>query len=276
MNSSDTYSPLASESLLRATVRDKYAAVARGEAICHTGCGCGPDDLNMIGDAYEGVEGHIAEADLNLGCGVPTEYAGLAPGQTVLDLGSGAGNDAFIARRLVGEKGRVIGVDFTPEMIARARRNAETLGFDNVAFVEGSIEALPLPDAGVDVVLSNCVLNLVPDKARAFAEIYRVLRPGGHLCISDVVSRGTFPEPVRASASLYAGCVAGAVDEAAYLEVVRRAGFAGVEVCKARRIEVPDAALPTSLSDDERAAFRAGGLWSLTLRARKPAADARG
>jgi len=259
-------------------VRHKYARVAaQGESCCAPSC-CGDaadataEELSMIGDAYAGVEGYVAEADLGLGCGIPTEYAGLREGQTVLDLGSGAGIDAFIARREVGAAGHVIGIDFTPEMVARARENAARLGFDNVAFVEGEIEALPLDDASVDVVLSNCVLNLVPDKARAFAEIHRTLRPGGHFCISDVVTRGALPEAVRRSAALYAGCVAGALEETDYLDAIRAAGFEDVEVVTMRRIEVPPSALPAALTDEERAAFAAGGVWSATIRGARPRA----
>lgn len=246
---------------LRATVRDKYAAVARGEVLS---C-CGPTDeateINMIGDAYDGAEGYVADADLGLGCGLPVEHAGLAPGQTVLDLGSGAGLDAFIARREVGESGRVIGLDFTPEMVEKARANADRLGFGNVTFVEGDIEAIPLDDASVDVIVSNCVLNLVPDKARAFAEMARVMRPGGHFCVSDVVTRGDLPEAVRQSAELYAGCVAGAMDEAAYLDLLRSAGFERVEVVKARPIELPASLLPDAAE---------APLWSITVRGARP------
>lgn len=270
-----TTTPAASTSdpaRIKTQVREKYArVVTEGESCCGPSCcgdgaGASVDDLSMIGDAYDTVEGYVAEADLGLGCGIPTEHAGLAEGQTVLDLGSGAGIDAFVARRIVGETGRVVGVDFTPEMIAKARRNTEALGFDNVEFVEGEIEALPLADASVDVALSNCVLNLVPDKAQAFREIHRVLRPGGHFCISDVVARGELPEAVRRSAALYAGCVAGAMEEEAYLALIRAAGFEGVEVVTARQIEVPEAALPAELSADELAAFADGGVWSITVR----------
>lgn len=247
---------------LRAIVQDKYASVARGEALsCCGPTGCS-EEINMIGDAYAGVEGYVAEADLGLGCGLPVEHAGLAPGQTVLDLGAGAGLDAFVARKIVGDGGRVLGVDFTPEMVAKARANAAKLGYDNVAFEHGDIEALPFADSSVDVVISNCVLNLVPDKARAFAEIARVLRPGGHFCVSDVVARGELPAAVRASAELYAGCVAGALDEAKYLGLLRAAGFENVEVVKARPIALP-------------AGLLAGGgntpLWSVTVRGLRPA-----
>lgn len=260
---------------LREAVRRKYADIAAGRADedCSTSC-CGGDDadgeITMIGDDYDTVEGYVEDADLGLGCGIPTEHAGLEAGQTVVDLGSGAGLDAFVARRFVGESGRVIGVDFTPEMITKARTNAEQLGFSNVTFVEGEIEDLPLENDHADVMLSNCVLNLVPDKAQAFREMYRVLRPGGHFCVSDIVSRGPLPDPIRRSAELYAGCVAGAIDEQDYLDLIRNAGFEKVEVPNRRRIEVPDEALPDDLSPGDRSAFAEGGLWSITVRAAKP------
>jgi len=247
---------------LRATVREKYASVARGDALscCGPDSGsdpgsasgssscCGPDDsgqvIDMIGDAYAGVDGYVADADLKLGCGLPVEHAGLASGQTVLDLGAGAGLDAFVARRIVGEEGRVLGVDFTPEMVERARANAASLGYDNVHFEHGDIEALPFADASVDVVISNCVLNLVPDKERAFREMHRVLRPGGHFCVSDIVSVGELPAAVRASAELHAGCVAGAVEREAYLGLLRAAGFADVEVVVDTAVSLPSGLLP--------------------------------
>ena len=273
--STSTLSPTES-TRIKAQVRDTYArVVTQGESCCAPSCCGGTDDaiaLSMIGDAYDRVEGYVAEADLGLGCGIPTEHAGLEPGQTVLDLGSGAGIDAFVARRIVGESGRVIGVDFTPEMVQKARANAQRLGYANVEFVEGEIEALPLAAASVDVALSNCVLNLVPDKAQAFREIYRVLRPGGHFCISDVVARGELPEAVRRSAELYAGCVAGAMKEDDYLDVIRASGFENVEGVSARRIEVPEAAFPAELTASERAAFAEAGVWSVTVRGTRPSA----
>ena len=216
----------------------------------------------MIGAAYDGVDGYVEVADLKLGCGLPVEHAGLAPGQTVLDLGAGAGLDAFVARRVVGEEGTVLGVDFTPEMVRKARQNAAALGYENVHFEHGDVEALPFADASADVVVSNCVLNLVPDKARAFAEAFRVLRPGGHVCVSDVVSRGELPETVRASAELYAGCVAGALEREAYLGIVRDAGFEGVEVVAERPIDLPDGLLPDGAE---------APLLSVTVRATRPA-----
>lgn len=249
----------ASESLRR-SVRSTYAAVARGEALS---C-CNPTggEINMIGDAYDGVEGYVADADLKLGCGLPVEHAGLAPGQTVLDLGAGAGLDAFVARRIVDGTGRVLGVDFTPEMVEKARKNAASLGYDNVQFEHGDIENLPFADATVDVVISNCVLNLVPDKARAFAEMRRVLRPGGHFCVSDVVCRGDLPAAVRASAELYAGCVAGAIDRDDYLAMLRTAGFEQVEVVTERTIALPADLLPDGATQP---------LYSITVRGVAPA-----
>ena len=160
---------------IHALVREKYGALARKEA---SGCGCscacddGADSLDMIGYAYKAVEGYVAEADLGLGCGLPTEHANIKPGETVLDLGAGAGIDAFVARRLVGEEGQVYGVDMTPDMVAKARANAEKLGYRNVEFRLGEIERLPFERDSIDIVISNCILNLVPDKARAFAEIF--------------------------------------------------------------------------------------------------------
>jgi SAM-dependent methyltransferase len=232
-----------------------------------------PDGLNMIGDAYAGVAGHLAEADFNLGCGVPTRHAALAPGETVLDLGSGAGNDVFIARHEVGPEGRVIGVDMTPEMIDKARTNAAKLGYGNVEFRLGEIERMPVEDGSVDVVISNCVLNLVPDKASAFAEMFRVLRPGGRFCVSDIVATGQLPLPVQAAAGLYVGCVAGAVPEAQYLALLGGVGFERVCVAEAKPVAIPVDALAPHINATELAAFRASGivLKSVTVLGSKPA-----
>ena len=264
---------------IRTLVRERYGAIAQEAASCCApgSCGCGPemapDGLNVIGDAYQGVAGRLEEADLNLGCGVPTRHAALRPGETVLDLGSGAGNDAFIARHEVGPSGRVIGVDMTPEMIARARGNAAKLGFANVEFRLGEIERLPVEASTVDVVISNCVLNLVPDKAQAFAEMFRVLRPGGRFCVSDIVATGVLPPGVREAAGLYVGCIAGAMPETEYLRSLEAAGFREVEIVKATPIELPDEALSPHMPDAEIDAFRASGatLKSVTVIGAKPA-----
>lgn len=229
---------------IKALVQQKYAGIASqdNEASCCSPNCCGSAEADMIGDAYSGVAGYVAEADLKLGCGVPTELAEMQPGEVVLDLGSGAGLDAFVARQAVGTAGRVVGIDMTPEMIAKARANAQKLGFKNVRFVLGDIEALPLGDALFDLVLSNCVLNLVPDKAAAFAEMYRVLKPGGRFCVSDIVASRPLPAALRDSVALYTGCVAGAMERAAYLALLRATGFAEVEVAAEQSIPMPGTA----------------------------------
>lgn len=250
---------------VKASVREKYAQIAVNEVSC---CGvscCDGEEISMIGDAYDAVEGYVADADLGLGCGLPTEHARLAPGHTVLDLGSGAGLDAFVARRIVGEAGEVIGVDMTPEMNGRARANGRALGYENVRFVEGDIESLPLADDTIDVVISNCVLNLVPDKSRAFAEMYRVLRPNGHFCISDIVYEGQMPPAVKRSAELYAGCVAGAMEHDAYLALIEAAGFTGIDVVKKRAVEIPESVYQAVLTPEERDSLRVSGAAILSV-----------
>jgi arsenite methyltransferase len=261
-------------SAIKTLVREKYGAIARAGGKDGS-CGCCADgSLDMIGDAYQAVEGYVAEADLALGCGLPTGHAGIEAGDVVLDLGSGAGLDAFVARRLVGEAGRVIGVDMTSSMIERARANATRLGYANVEFRLGEIEALPVENGTVDVVISNCVLNLVPDKAAAFAETFRVLAPGGHFCISDIVASDALPEGIRQAAGLYVGCVAGAAPEADYLATIRAAGFTDVRIAERKPIPLPDAALREHLSPAELQAFRASGLElaSVTVLGTRPAA----
>jgi len=238
-------------------VRDKYAEIANKSASGGSASCCGPSDksedtYNMIGDAYDGVSGYVAGADLGLGCGVPVEHAGLRSGQTVLDLGSGAGLDVFVTRKEVGESGHVIGVDMTAEMIAKARENAEKSGFDNVEFRLGEIEHLPIRSNSIDVVISNCVLNLVPDKQRAFAEIFRVLKPGGHFCISDIVSSRKLPEWLKGVAEAYAGCVSGAIPKEDYLQLIRETGFSHVDVASERRIQVPAELVTRSLTPEQR------------------------
>ncbi len=220
---------------VREVVREKYSQIAAGDI----SCGC-----SMIGDASDEVDGYVPEADLSLGCGLPVEHAGLLPGQRVLDLGSGAGLDAFVARRIVGDTGEVIGLDFSGPMVEKARRNARQLGYKNVRFVLGDIEQIPLSNASVDVIVSNCVLNLVPAKHAAFAEAYRVLRHGGRFAVSDVVLSGPLPDEERQCAESYVGCIAGAMEREAYLRLIRGAGFEAVQVVKEWRI--PDA--PGALS----------------------------
>ena len=264
---------------IKSIVREKYGAIAQNAEKragkgggCGTSC-CGDGSLDMIGGAYAAVDGYVAEADLALGCGLPTEHAGIAAGDTVLDLGAGAGIDAFVARRLVGDRGQVIGVDMTETMIERARANAAKLGYDNVAFRLGEIEALPVADASIDVVISNCVLNLVPDKAKAFAETFRVLKPGGHFCVSDIVATGPLPEGIQKAAALYVGCVAGAIPESDYLARIREAGFADVRIAERKPVALPDEVLREHLSPTELREFRASGIGilSVTVLGSKPA-----
>jgi arsenite methyltransferase len=251
---------------IRSVVRERYGAIARsaGKGCWAPGC-CGDGSLDMIGDAYAGIEGHVAEADLGLGCGLPTQHAGIREGHVVLDLVAGAGNDAFIARRLVGEHGRVIGVDMTEAMIERARTNAQKLGYANVEFRPGEIEDMPVEDGTVDVVISNCVLNLVPDKFRAFAESFRVLKPGAHFCVSDIVATGPLPDGIRSAAALYVGCVAGAIPQADYLGAIGSIGFEDVRIVERKPIPLPDEALREHLSDVELERFRSSGVQLLSI-----------
>lgn len=256
---------------LKSIVKDKYGDIARQAG---TGCGCNCDcgDGSALGIDYSNVEGHYAEADLGLGCGIPTQFAQIRKGDVVLDLGSGAGNDVFVARRLVGETGRVIGVDMTEEMIARAQQNQAKLGYQNVEFRSGDIETLPVNSDEVDIVISNCVLNLVPDKDKAFQEMYRVLKPGGHFCVSDIVLRGELPEQLKSIAEMYAGCVAGAVQRAEYLQMIWEAGFVDTEVKQEHQIVVSDAFLAKYLSHEDIKQYRGSnnGVLSVTVVGKKP------
>jgi arsenite methyltransferase len=261
---------------IKPLVRARYGAIAAG---AEHGCGgapdcCGDGALDMIGDAYADLAGYVADADLGLGCGLPTRHAGIKEGDVVLDLGSGAGIDAFVARRSVGETGRVIGVDMTEAMVARARTNAAKLGYGNIEFRLGEIEHLPVRDDTVDVVISNCVLNLVPDKAQAFAETLRVLKPGGHFCVSDVIATGMLPEGIRRAAALYVGCIAGAMPEADYLAVIRQTGFRDVGIVERKPVPLPAELLREHLTEPELVAFRASGvgLLSVTVLGTKPSA----
>lgn len=257
---------------IKSMVREKYDAIAgTGSSCC--GGGCGTPGLTDISEDYSGKEGYLAEADLGLGCGLPTESVDIRKGDVVLDLGSGAGNDAFVARALAGEEGRVIGVDMTPAMVDRARANARKLGVSNVEFRLGEIEHLPVENAGVDVILSNCVLNLVPDKAAVFAEMRRVLRPGGRFSVSDVVLAGELPEPLRRDAELYAGCVSGAVTLDAYVEGLKSAGFEDVAITRKRPIHLPREILDRHLAPEQAEAFASGeAVLSVTVSGRRPSA----
>lgn len=248
---------------IKKIVKEKYSAIAEGEieSCCSTSSCCGSKDKVVfnIQDSYDNQKGYIKEADLGLGCGLPTEYALIKEGETVVDLGSGAGNDVFVARAYTGEAGKVIGIDMTESMIAKAEENRKKLGYSNVEFHLGEIENMPLQKDTADVVISNCVLNLVPDKKKAFSEIYRIAKPGGRFCISDIVITGVMPEKLQKSAELYAGCVAGAMQEEDYMEIIRSAGFKDVEIKKRKPILLPDELLAALDIYDAAAEFRKSG-----------------
>ena len=225
-----------------------------------------------MSDDYTTLEGYNADADLGLGCGLPTEFAQIKPGDTVIDLGSGAGNDCFIARALTGESGKVIGIDFTEAMIEKARMNAEKLGYNNVEFRFGDIERMPVTAKTADVIVSNCVLNLVPNKKNVIDEIFRVLKPNGHFSISDIVLMGELPDNLKQAAEMYAGCVSGAIQKEEYLNMVKQGGFESITIQKEKMITVPDDILGNYLTPEEIATFRASGvgIFSITVFARKP------
>ncbi len=235
-------------------------------------CGeSGEKDYSVLAEDYASLKGYNPDADLQLGCGIPTKYAKIHKGDTVVDLGSGAGNDCFVARALTGEKGRVIGLDFTEAMVSKAIANAQKLGYNNVEFVLGEIEKIPLPDNTADVVVSNCVMNLVPDKDAAFKETYRILKKGGHFSISDIVLQGEIPEGLRNDAAMYAGCVSGALQKQEYLEIVRKAGFKNLVIQIQKKMELDDAIYLKYFTEEEVVNFKKSfkGIFSITLNAEK-------
>ena len=258
---------------LKKIVREKYSNIALASERITGACGCGcgdTKDYSIFAEDYSRLDGYTPEADLQLGCGMPTEYAAISPGDTVVDLGSGAGNDCFVALRETGEEGKVIGVDMSEPMVIKARRNAEKLGLKNVEFILGEIEIIPLPDNSADVVISNCVLNLVPSKLIAFREIQRILKPGGHLCISDIVLEGELPDALIRDAEIYAGCVSGAMQEHDYLETIRSAGFNKIEMLKKRKLDLPDELLDRYAVRDLMQKTGGPGIFSITVKANKP------
>lgn len=262
---------------LKEIVRQKYSEIALQDketnqsSCCGSSC-CSTEVYNIMSDDYTQMQGYNPDADLGLGCGLPTQFAKIKTGDVVIDLGSGAGNDCFIARSETGETGKVIGIDFTTAMIDKARANAEKLGFNNVEFRQGDIEKMPVTANVADVVVSNCVLNLVPDKDAVFKEIYRVLKPGGHFSISDVVLLGNLPDALRKDAEMYAGCVAGAIQKDVYLELIHINGFKNVTVQKEKPIVIPDDILNNYLNKEELQNFKSGssGIFSITVFAEKP------
>ncbi len=261
---------------LKQMVKETYGSIAdqskvQNETSCCGATGCGTIDEAIMAEDYEKLSGYVKDADLGLGCGLPTEYAQIKEGDTVVDLGSGAGNDAFVARSLTGVNGKVIGVDFTEKMIAKARTNAEKLKLNNVEFRFGDIENIPITADVADVVVSNCVMNLVPNKKRAFEETFRIMKKGGHFSISDIVLVGDLPKALQESAEMYAGCVSGAIQKDDYLDIIKEAGFTNIKLQKEKKIELPEEILSNYLSKDEMEKYNNGnlGIYSLTVYAEK-------
>lgn len=266
---------------IKELVRQKYSEIAlqdkatNASSCCGSGS-CSTEVYNIMSDDYTELGGYNPDADLGLGCGLPTQFALIKKGDVVIDLGSGAGNDCFVARAEAGESGKVIGIDFTDAMIAKARENTEKLGFNNVEFRQGDIENMPLAGNLADVIVSNCVLNLVPNKNNVFKEIYRVLKPGGHFSISDVVLVGNLPTQLKDAAEMYAGCVSGAIQKEEYLELIKNNGFENVKLQKEKAITIPDDILTNYLNAEELAGFKAGntGIFSISVFAQKPVEEA--
>ncbi|MCF8347073.1 MAG: arsenite methyltransferase [Bacteroidales bacterium] len=263
---------------LKLVVQEKYGAIASHDknqnqsSCCGSGSCCGDMDYTVFSDDYSKLEGYHPDADLGLGCGLPTEFAGIGRGDHVLDLGSGAGNDCFVARTLTGEEGGVTGLDFTEAMVNKARENLAKTGFRNIRFLTGDIEQMPLPDNHFDVVISNCVLNLVPDKGLAFREIFRVLKPGGHFCISDIVLKGELPAEIREAAEMYAGCVSGALQIEQYLDIINARGFTNPHIHKEKPVILPDELLEQYMGAEQIANYKENsfGIVSITVNADKP------
>lgn len=261
---------------IKEIVKEKYGEIAK-KTLSGCGCSCGcADDASITGytilhNEYSNLNGYFAEADLKLGCGIPTEHANIKEGNIVVDLGSGAGNDVFVVHALIGEQGKVIGVDMTEAMIEKANLNKQKLGFTNVEFRLGEIENLPVDSNTIDVVVSNCVLNLVPDKVKAFSEIYRILKPGGHFCISDIVLRGELPAGIKKSAEMYAGCVAGALQKEEYLKIIEDSGFKNVQIKTLVNSPLPEDILKDYLSTAEIEEYHKSGIgiYSITVYADK-------
>lgn len=265
---------------LKETVKAKYNQISQqskeynGSSCCGAG-GASDEVYNIMTDDYGEVEGYNKDADLGLGCGLPTQFAQIKEGNTVIDLGSGAGNDCFVARHETGETGKVLGIDFAESMIAKARKNAEKLDYNNVEFRYGDIEDMPVSDNIADVIVSNCVLNLVPDKRKVFSEIFRVLKPGGHFSISDIVLVGDLPDALREDAEMYAGCVAGAIQKESYLGYIEELGFENITLQKEKPIVIPDDILGRYLNKEEIEEFKNGstGIYSITVFAQKPGGE---
>ena len=266
------------EQEIKEMVKEKYGAIAQQtkeqnqSSCCGSGCGCSNVEFSIMSEDYTKLPGYVPDADLALGCGLPTEFAQIKSGDTVVDLGSGAGNDCFIARSIVGETGRVIGIDMTEAMIKKAKANAAKLGFKNVEFRLGDIDNMPIEDNTADVVVSNCVMNLVPNKQKAFSETFRIIKRGGHFSISDIVLQGELTDELRKEATLYAGCISGAVQKEEYLRIIREVGFSHITIQKDREIDIPNDILEKFLTVDQLREYKKShiGIFSITVYAEKP------
>jgi len=253
---------MANEEQIKEMVKQKYAEIALQDketnacSCCGSGS-CSTEVYNIMSEDYSQLDGYNPDADLGLGCGLPTAFAKIKKGDTVIDLGSGAGNDCFVARAETGETGKVIGIDFTPAMVEKAQKNAEKRGFDNVEFRQGDIENMPVNDNVADVVVSNCVLNLLPQKDKIFKEIYRVLKSGGHFSISDIVLVGALPPAFQSIAEMYAGCVSGAIQKEEYLALIKQAGFKNITLQAEKVITIPDDILKNHLTENEIETYKA-------------------
>jgi arsenite methyltransferase len=257
---------------LKLVVKEKYSEIAnQSRSACGCGTNCNDVNYSVLSEDYSKLSGYNPDADLGLGCGIPTEFANIQPGDTVIDLGSGAGNDCFVARSLTGDSGLVIGIDMTEAMIEKARINASKLGYTNVEFRLGDIENMPVENNTADIIISNCVLNLVPDKEKAFSEIFRILKPGGHLSVSDIVLQGKLPESIQKAAEMYAGCVSGAILKKSYLDIMIHAGLKNVTVQREIAVPIPDETLLKYLNTEQLAEFLASGvgIFSITVYAEK-------
>lgn len=265
---------------LKNIVKEKYTEIVtiterpKSSSCCGTiesSCCGGEDDVTFALD-YSKLPGYNKDADYALGCGIPTDVIEIKKGDTVLDLGAGAGNDVFVARSFVGETGYVIGIDMTEAMIAKANDNKAKVGYNNVDFRFGEIEDMPVDDNSIDVVISNCVLNLVPDKVKAFAEIYRVTKPGGKFSVSDIVLENELEDSIKEVATLYAGCVSGAILQENYIKLIEDAGFRNVEIKKATKKVFTEEILKKELSPEEfdRLEEKETSVLSITVVGEKP------
>ncbi|MBK6266208.1 arsenite methyltransferase [Marivirga sp. S37H4] len=243
---------------IKESVKKIYTETVNNGNLSLQGSCCGNEvDANLFKEDYSKVQGYMQEADFGLGCGIPTELALIKEGDTVLDLGSGAGNDAFVASKIVGETGKVIGIDMTEAMVAKANINKEKIDARNVSFLLGDIENIPLSNNSIDVAISNCVMNLVPNKEKAYSEVFRVLKPGGHFSISDIVIEGQLPEQVKKSELLYSACISGAINKEDYLMAIETAGFSNIKIQSEKHFNIPEALLNKYLTAEEKEDFKA-------------------